>query len=228
MVTKTQNKTILALTDSLSLPRNKPELVKYYETWPVLLKKNVTHELTLLAIGGSTIKGLFEQSRYYKPLTPDIIIIQAGIVDCAPRALSLLEKEIINSNRYLSALSARLLPVSSMRKIRNITYTSKKQFSYYIDQIIRLFNGAQIIWVSILPASLDYENKLSGITKNIEQYNAIIKNYSEHSLDFYYLDTSMIPQNGITSDFHHLNYVGHSWLVQRILGLLKTIDSASM
>ena len=209
-------KKVLILTDSLSLPRNKPEKVKPKDTWPSLLNNNQDYDIMIMAMGGATIKKLYEQSHYYASFNPDIVIIQSGIVDCAPRALGLLEKEIINSNKLLSAFFHRFMPVSFLRRFRKKTYTSNLNFSKYLDLLFEIFNDSKIIWIGILPASIEYENKLIGIQNNINIYNGIIESKIALTNNLY-INTSNIPHNGIMSDHHHLNIEGHQWIYSRLI-----------
>ena len=84
---------ILVFSDSLGLPRNTPQAVNWEETWVQLLSKIYCVEYC--AIGGAKVSDLSRQISYYKIFNPDIVIVQSGIVDCAPRALTEFEKQII-------------------------------------------------------------------------------------------------------------------------------------
>ena len=106
--------TILVIGDSLSLPRNFPEEVNSCDIWPQLLQKKGIN-IVQASLGGGTIKDLFLQSNYYKAYTPSRVIVQSGIVDCAPRALTYFEKNLIASNRYLSAIARRVLPLEDAK-----------------------------------------------------------------------------------------------------------------
>ena len=209
---------ILVLGDSLCLPRNEPEKVNLWQTWPYLLKINNDFEVIQLGIGGATIKNLYEQSSYYFPSEPDIVIIQVGIVDCAPRALGNLEKEIINSNRLLSYLFHHLLPTKFMRRIRKKTYTNSSDFSSYILKIKNRFSNSKIIWIGIVPVSGDYEKTVPGISGNIIKYNKIIE--EKLICNNIFCSTDAIPLDGIMSDHHHLSSIGHEWIFQKISRLI--------
>lgn len=209
-------KRILIIGDSLCLPRIHPEKVDYNETWPNLLRQTGLFEIFQIAIGGGTIKDLYEQISYYKCYNPDIVIIQSGIVDCAPRALGRIEKDIISSSRILSAIYNRLNPTKVLRKIRRITYISEKSFKNYLKIVLESFYDSQIIWIGILPASVEYEINLPGISSNIEAYNRLIQS-ELNSKRCYFLDTKPIPIYGIMTDYHHLNSIGHKWLSDKLL-----------
>jgi hypothetical protein len=211
---------ILIIGDSLCLPREKPEYVDYCQTYPALLKQTGCVELFQLAIGGGTIVDLFDQISYHKLVKPDIVIVQSGIVDCAPRALGRLERDIIASSRILSEIFNRFFPVNKLRKYRKITFVNEGTFKYYVNRIAKSFVGVELVWIGILPANIEYESKLPGITLNILTYNEIIRSQSE-SLAFKFLDTNSILKEGIMSDHHHLNSVGHKYIFEKLSKILK-------
>lgn len=213
------NGKILIISDSLTLPRNKPEIVTPEETWPSILQERINKQVIIIAIGGATIKDLYRQTKYYSAFNPEIIIIQSGIVDCVPRALGQIENEIININKYISAISNRILPINFLRRVRNKTYTSKKDFKKYASNILNLFPNSKIIWVGILPAKIEYEYKIRGVSNNISKYNDIIKELLEKR-NYFFLSTDEIPTTGIMSDYHHLSKIGHEWITNRVLSLI--------
>jgi hypothetical protein len=206
-------KKLLIFTDSLGLPRDTPELVSYEETWAYKLKEffNV-HQVS---IGGGTIKDLHQQMDYSKMFCPDFVIIQSGIVDCAPRALTKFENELLNkfwlTRTFLDYwLNARSLMF--LRKRRNVTYTNKTAFDYYSGEFLKLF-GSKLYWVEILNAGDEYDKLLPGIKKNVSIYNQIIKNkIGEQNI----IDISTIPKNGIMKDYIHLSVLGHDYLFNQI------------
>ncbi len=211
---------ILVLGDSLCLPRIEPEKVDLWQTWPYLLQMNKDFEVIQLGIGGATIKDLYEQSNYYFPSYPDIVIIQSGIVDCAPRALGNLEKEIINSNRLLNYLFSHFFPIKFMRRIRKKTYTNANDFSSYISEFKNRFSNSKIVWIGIVPVSGDYEKKVPGILKNISKYNKIIaEKLTDNNI---FCSTDAIPLDGIMSDHHHLSSIGHEWIFKQISRNIST------
>lgn len=216
-------KRVLIIGDSLCLPRNKPEKVDFNETWPSLLKKTGLYEISQVAIGGGTLYNLMEQSDYYLPGEPDIVIIQSGIVDCAPRAIGFIEKEIVRSSRVLNFLVRKLYPYRFMRKYRKITYTKPNHFADMVNKMKMKFSDKRTIWIGIIPAVTEYENNVSGISKNIDQYNNIIQSIMATNGGTF-LDTSNLPLSGLMSDHHHLNATGHSWISNQLLTELSKLE----
>jgi len=209
--------TILFLTDSLSLPRDgKTEKVKYENTYPFLLKEKFKeHNFIFLGIGGATITDLYRQSSYYKGINPDLVFIQCGIVDCAPRSFRKIETKIINILRLRFLFKPFLKSLTKYRKYR---YTDQKVFHDLISKIKNdYFSNSKVYGIGILPAGKEYEQKLVGITKSIENYNKIIAD------NLMYIDNSDFPKDGVLSDFHHLNKKGHNVIFNKIISILETI-----
>ncbi len=198
---------VLFLTDSLSLPRGSDgEVVKYEETYISLLRKK-NPEMTIVdcAVGGATIWDLFKQSYYYKFFEPDIVILHCGIVDCAPRAFTKFEQKILNKLGLRPKGLTRFL-----RKYRGLKLTPIKKFEKLALRLKRQFEDLPVFAVGILPASSQYEQKVPGIAKSIEIYNHVL------SSQFRFIDNSDFPMEGILSDHHHLNAIGHLEMLKRI------------
>lgn len=204
---------ILLFTDSLSLPRHQPEHCDHNSTWPELLRKE-GHEVCLSAIGGATIKTLFKQTFYFKNTNYfDVIIVQCGIVDCAPRFVKNWELKILQRLPLLGRPLLRLLNKNHIRRIRKITYTRPKEFEHYLDSFVAEFS-CPVWFVPILPARPAYEQELPGIQRNIEQFNQLISKNTSLSLDSF-------PPEGLMSDHHHLNELGHAFLKDLIIQKIK-------
>ena len=90
-----RQKRILILSDSLALPRNKPETTVVEDTYPYLLKNHF--EVYQCSIGGGMVEDLLKQSFYFSQFQPDIVILLSGIVDCAPIAYSFREESLFKN-----------------------------------------------------------------------------------------------------------------------------------
>ncbi|MCI5117464.1 MAG: hypothetical protein D3913_05805 [Candidatus Electrothrix sp. LOE1_4_5] len=180
---------LLIITDSLGYPRITPEIVNYDETWCHLLSKQ--YDAYQFSFGGATVLLLLKQAKGYLQLyRPDIVIVQAGIVDCAPRALTKKENYLINkywiTRKLMRICAGKIIPV--LRK-RNIAYTSLSQFEKSVLEFKKLFHN-KLFWVGILPAGIDYEQKNPGIKNRICVYNQIVRDYIENR----FIDMSEIDQ----------------------------------
>ncbi len=200
---------ILIFTDSLSLPRSTPEICHHTDTWPERLQK-LGHEVCLSAIGGATIKTLFKQSFYFGNAGYfDLVIIQSGIVDCAPRFARQLEVKLLQATPILGKLILNALNTNFIRGIRNITYTKPNTFKPFVDKFDTSY-ACPVCYIPILPASPAYEQRLSGVSKNIARFNQLFP--AERIIDI-----KELTLNDLLSDFHHLNSNGHQVIMNAII-----------
>lgn len=210
-------KRVLILTDSLALPRENPEMIKYDQTWVNLLKKH--YDIIQSSIGGATSFEIYCQACSLRFCEPEITLIQVGVVDCAPRALTQLEDQILNKYWITRVFLKVFMPHFSkfLRKYRKISYQSPKKFIKYLREIKELLAKSDIYALSILPASDQWEEKVPGIKKKVYEYNTLLSN--EFGPNF--IDLSDINMDGIMSDFHHINAIGHSFIYQKVVNNLK-------
>lgn len=200
---------ILIFTDSLSLPRSTPEICHHTDTWPERLR-NLGHEVCLSAIGGATIKTLFRQTFYFGNTGYfDLVIIQSGIVDCAPRFARQWEVKLLQATPVLGKILLKALNTNFIRSFRNITYTSPTSFKQFVDQFDKSFT-CPVWYIPILPASSAYEQRLPGVSKNIARFNQLLP--SERIIDI-----MKLTSNDLMSDFHHLNSNGHYVITNAII-----------
>lgn len=211
--TKTHYK-ILFITDSLAFPRREPELVMYEDTYIALLKAEFPQcDFIHHGRGGATLVDLFKHSTYYhETLKPDLVFMQSGVVDCAPRALTVIEQQVISRlplvSRPLTALIKRYSHL--LRKTRKMTYTSLETFAEYVTKFETIFQN--VYWIDILPVLAQYESKVEGMRRNTEIYSAILRGHK-------YVGTAGFQAGDIMTDFHHLSCEGH----QKMSALLSQV-----
>ena len=208
---------ILVLTDSLGLPRDLPEEVLYEDTWVSLLSDE--HVLLQSSIGGGTSFDLYKQMAYLKAFKPEIVLLQVGIVDCAPRALQYHENIFLNHYKVSRKLTNILLSKfgDQIRKLRNISYINLKNFKDNLKNIISTYPEAKFIFIGIIPASDEYENKLKNIKKRVELYNKEAKLLFNET----FIDNSDFDFSFIMPDHHHLNKKGHFFLYKKIKNFIS-------
>jgi hypothetical protein len=210
-------KKILVITDSLGLPRPTPEIVKYNETW--VYKLSEVYNVHQISIGGAIIEDLGSQINYAKMFEPDIVILQSGIVDCAPRAMTKNETRILNKFKFTRILLKKALKpkvLFFLRKHRNITYTHKKIFETQVVKFHKHFQS-KLFWIEILPASIEFNQSIPGIETKIKEYNNIIQEIVKENL-------ILVPDfkaDYLMSDHHHLSKAGHVYIFNKIIDKLS-------
>lgn len=206
---------VIIMTDSLGLPRNKPENVDYEDSYIDRLRdKYKDIKFITFSMGGATLSVINQQYiNYFQPINPDLVILHVGIVDCAPRALKGWESTVINSNPLTQKLYNLLFKkhTAAIRKMRKLTYTPLHQFESMARGLNRLL-PSKLLWIGIIPATDSYEAHLPGIGNNINAYNGKLKSIFSGQ----FLDMSQFPENGIMTDHHHINVLGHEYIFNRI------------
>jgi hypothetical protein len=209
---------VLILSDSIALPREKPEAVSYECTWPYLLRKH--YDIHQVSIGGATIRDLFKQVNYQSVINPDVVILQCGIVDCAPRFMSRFEKDFYSRIPFLGSRLIKSLNNPNVRNFRRITYTPIRQFETHCDKIIKSFNGRSVFALGIIPASDEYDKILPGIVGNVNSYNKVLAS----SFGARFISLNDYPLEGVMLDFHHVNRLGHEFIYGKVMQVLKCND----
>ncbi len=199
----------LIITDSVALPRKyNTGMVVWSETYIAKIRTaNPNYQVINVSIGGASIKDLRNQLNYYKNLNPEIVLLQCGIVDAAPRAFGRIEMDIIKKLRLFRLTKPF---VKFLRKYRAHHYASVGEFESLLLAIKNGLNPKQFFALAILPSCEEYEQLLPGITKSITTYNTILKKHT------HFIDLSKIPREGISNDYHHMNAIGHQYIYKAL------------
>ena len=220
---------ILCVGDSLTLPRGND--VKYEDTWLFLLKKYfsrfdfITHfkrgitTNVLVEWGGGELNNTNNfpyGADCLEHFNPDIVILQLGIVDCAPR---LLKKGL--ETRIVSRLPEKVakIYINLLKKIRGRnrtnTFVSIKKFE---ENLINYFNRCKrqelslAIVIKIGTPSEEMVSKNPNIIKNVEIYNAIYDKMQDLFPFVKCIDplNSKQEKNEIFVDGYHPNKLGNN------------------
>ena len=214
-------RSVLILSDSLALPRGGAEAAVAEQTWPFLLRATYPHVyFHQLSIGGGTIRELRGQVAYLRYLYPELIIVQQGIVDCAPRSLRKTEQFFVSEYRLAHKAASRVLPriAPFLRRLRRIVATRQDDFAHEIGVIDGFFDDTPVFWIGIMQARAEYERRVPGIGRNIEVYNRILRQQARER----FVEMSGMPDEGVMSDHHHLNEVGHDFVFE---GVKQKVES---
>lgn len=211
-----KNKKTLIITDSLGVPRSYPEKLSDDDIWCYRLQERFGINVRLYTVPALASDRLVEDiNLYLKAFQPEVVIIQIGIVDCSPRALTKTEMKIISNIPLVNTLAHKFIRKYRKKIVtkRNITYVSSEDFECNLLKIRELFINSRVFFLPIAPACEHYEEVNPGIESNICKYNAII-NKLFNSIDVF----KGCEKNDIfMSDLHHLNKLGHDVVYKNIM-----------
>lgn len=212
---------VLFLTDSLGTPRLVPSPVFDDDVWtyrvvasqrariaPFFYTLNGLHT-GLMRQGLANVLGAFR---------PEIVILQIGIVDCAPKALKENELKVVTRlpavlNRPIHRFVKR--NYQALVKLRDITYVSRDDFRANLRAVAEHFSRASFVVVPIGPPNTAYKAKNPLMERNIGDYNDVLASvfgdafaaeiYAGVDLEAFYL-----------ADNHHLSPHGHRTVAERV------------
>lgn len=240
----TNNYQIRLYADSLGLPR--PGVVSFNERYFSLYIKwfreqiKTEPEIVDHSRSNTTIKDLcawfLEDNRYYGE-NADVIILQNGIVDCAPRPIprkirnvvsqlpNFLRKQVIkflhNHRAKLQNLGLKYFLVKP-----NDFFEEYKKFLKLASKVAK-----RVYVFNIVPTNDDMEIQSPGLKKSITQYNELIAEcIKELGLkNVYLLDVNKFIESHIKNlddyvlkeDGHHITKLSHSIYSDMIIEIEK-------
>ena len=227
-------KKILLFADSLALPRMEAQEgrvnIPFEATYPYLLEKffrDTYKENAPIVINRAerrrTIKivldDVFEEIELKRP---DIIIVQVGVVDCAPRVFLPWEFDLIDKLKLVRRYILKFVNRNRRKIIRlrpNRVYVTEKLFTKYLDEFITRIRNNQVgvcFFVSIISPPETLEWRSPGFQRNVDKYNSIICSRCDgHLTQFIDLDTMILEQGGsekLTVDGIHIGESAHKAL----------------
>lgn len=227
---KIMTETILIHADSLALPRDG---VGYDKTWPARLRERFpdTHVVTK-AQTDNTTDGLHHQYDYVnrrllEHYGPDIVVIQLGIADCAPRYFRRMEKAAISR---LPGLLQRVMLFAGQRlrsRSPRRAYVPPEQFKHNLVTFLKrvdMTDASTVVLVNILSPSEKYETKNPAAPSSIEKYNEIINSVANQFQNCTSLrpladdpnEECEISDRYTVDDGYHLSGKGHARLARRL------------
>jgi hypothetical protein len=228
---------VLCIGDSLALPGH---LNRYEDTWFYKLKKEfkdidfisffkrqlTTDILCTMGGGENGVDKWPKGGDLLEASIPDKVIIQLGIVDCAPRLLYKYEKIIISKlPDNLAQIYVKFVKLVRQRSdVRTDVPLKKfkKNIEVYIKRSQRL-NVEQIIFIGICIPDSNLIKKNPQILILIEQYNRILLDF-EKQFQFvkciFPLDANK-QDLSIYQDGYHPNMLGHQLIFESIQNLFN-------
>lgn len=225
--------------DSLSMPRHE-DGITYRETYAEIVRRELADflgrpvDLYNRSIGGSTLPQLmqlWESDTRYFGAAEECIIVQAGIVDCAPRPLgprlrflvgqlpTFIKRRII---KFLHDNRARIL-----RSGLGSRFTSPQVFAKTYQKWLHLMSERHqpVFIINIAPTTPDIEAHSPGLTKSIQYYNQMIDDIVRDLahpkialIDAY----QQVVDRGVSeyicpNDGHHITWKGHQLYAELIM-----------
>ena len=186
---------ITILGDSLALPRQE---VTYKDTYAYKLSLKLENRYVVLnraRRGNTTAKQssendagfLIEDVDYYHQSR--FVIIQLGIVDCAPRLFSERESKLLGSIRP-SFVREKIIGFKSKRRLFftkhfPLVYVTRDQFLRNYEKLLkRILNrtdATRIFLINIADTTRHNKTRSYGFERNIVEYNKVIQELSASS-----------------------------------------------
>jgi acyl-CoA thioesterase I len=232
-------KKILIIGDSLSLPGHSNN---YEDTWVYKVKNYfkdfdfITHlqrSLTtnvLVSQGGGGPDDFPRGSDVLEYYMPDIVIIQLGIVDCAPRLFN-KDKLIVKIIDRLPKLIKTIIYNTKLRITGRLVENSYVSLSFFKKNLINYLDRAKqnktrkIIFISICYPDERMRSKNPNIYDQVDLYNNVILNVSKLFDDILVINPldSRIHNDVIYEDGYHPNSYGNEIVYSELKKSLKNI-----
>lgn len=231
--------------DSLSLPRTQdqvpPSTVYSESVREFLVRRYPDKNVSVFnrSVGGATIGELFanyKKDNGYFGEGPTLIVIQSGVVDCAPRPVPLVVRKLIGKLpgplkkrviKWLHDNRARLLNKGILFRL-----TDPEAYRKTLVEWIKLAQDKSlaILVVNIAPTNDATEDHSPRFKESILLYNQIIKDSvtKSGSKQVQVIDVfSEIESGGVDSlilaDGHHLTVAAHKIYSEKVCKSLDTI-----
>lgn len=225
--------------DSLALPRAD---VQYHQTWPSRLRAELD-EWTVInrAQDGKTTKELisdeeWKNSRQLDLYTPRVVVLQLGIVDCAPRKVRKVEKQVVEEleSQLLRRISYFLATNFRSRSMKR-AYVSPDEYRSNLSAFVEraMENGVEsVLFVKILSPGEKYSDRNKHSPASITQYNEILSDVAD---EYPLVDVlrplcddekkeRQIVDEYTLDDGYHLNPAGNERLGQRVIDHINLLD----
>jgi len=222
-----KQRTILIAGSSLAMPR---EMVNYTNTWPYLLQKffnndhfidkctRATTSERLVNEGGGD-RGVARGADLLEFYKPDLVIIQFGITDCAPRIIS--KKSFLNKFLKLLPLKFRIKFIKKLKYLIGRS-TSRADVSihdfkkYYNSYILRAQSSNTKLYIILIARpKISLALKNPKIVDSISNYNNVLIEFSKKYKNVSIIDPTPNSVNSLDDlflDDFHLNELGNNHL----------------
>jgi lysophospholipase L1-like esterase len=236
---------VVTLADSLALPRIKEgEVLRWEETWPyrlerLLVAKGIDAEVINSGLRSRTSEMLELDELRFKH--PTVIVIQIGVVDCAPRIFSQREKLLLNLPVVPKPLRDLIIGRRSRRR-KEITgrdplasvYTRPEQYAKNVASLFREVETfgwpITMLALAVLSNPEAMEKKSPGHSANVSLYNALLERACTEAGVRYLSREELIPdpraQDVFSKDGYHLAVEGSRIVAESVAQVLAPMIAA--
>jgi len=178
---------------------------------------------------------------YVKSANARYVILQLGIVDCAPRLLTTLERAVgylARKSKFSNSIFNYYIRWKSKHRMFftkwfPMTRVKIKSYEYNMKKIIENFsennNVENFFVINIAYPGDGLINKSFGIVQNIENYNSVLNTISLTSggkvkvIDLY--SKTRANKSLVTvDDGHHIKTEAHCWIAESILHSISDVS----
>jgi lysophospholipase L1-like esterase len=233
-------KKILLVGDSISMVRPKEEIL-FQDLY--IIKLNVKYPCNIIvnaALRSNDTRNILKEhflNEYVIPLSPDIVILQLGIVDASPRIFTKNEKlilSILSKSRIMNPLARKIIEYRSKRRYK---FTKNKSFSYvpledfkknlelFLFKCKELNPNVQFIVVNICKPGKFMIERNFGIDSQIINYNKALSDFSKRN-NFQLIDTYLFTSKNsetILPDGYHISAMTHLFLYDELCARLRSV-----
>lgn len=230
---------IVVFADSLAMPRKD---VRFEHTWPYRLEAGLREAGLMAEVlncgarrrTADMLLADFTEHVVFKE--PTDIVVQVGVVDCAPRIFSRRMHRYLNSRWVPSAVRHAVIRHRSARRARiverdplRLVYTKPHRFAAVFEEFgSRLARVSWPIRVYVVPILFDgstLEARSPGFGSNVAAYNAILADFSaRHGGEWIVPDGLLDPHRNTAfgSDGIHLSPIGNAMLAREVCSRILT------
>jgi len=220
-------KKALIISDSMAMPRVE---LKYEDTWVFKLQQNIKsiHFINRTSRGANSNRLIEEGGDSLEFYNPDIVILQLGIVDCAPRYLkqtSFHYRFINHLPKIIQFLFWKTLKKIKKRDVKNADVPVdkfKSNLTSYFNRCI-LHNVKKIIVIKIPTPARQMIERNAGICEAVKTYNLI---YDEFALNNSLIEVVNPLSHGdeaVYIDGYHPNKLGNDLIYNSLNKELKCL-----
>lgn len=240
---------VVALADSLALPRDEGgDRVRWEETWPRVLQRQLADcgmsddeviNCATRARTATTLNGHdFQEHVRFK--RPDVIVLQIGIVDCAPRIFSSREKRLLAAMpaavrrsivRWRAARRAAITARDPLRKVVTPPAVFASSLTHFASAVAALPWPLHIVVLPILSNRPVMEAKSPGHGSNVDRYNALLRDFCSDARAIWVAPEAVISGPGTAAAFcadgYHLTAAGQRRVAETLFAALCDDMTAS-